>query len=236
MKEKIEQIIKSNRVLHKVALNSRNKVLTPRVTVKKKIAGTNNKLQFSANSGFSHVTIDMVGNDNRIEIDDLCFFNNVTFFIRGNNNLIRIGKEVQFSSGGSLWIEDEYCEILIGERSTFIDAHIAVTEPNSKIIVGKDCLFAYDIDIRTGDSHSIVDTQTNKRINYAKTVHIGNHVWVTAHVSILKGVSIQDNCVVATRSVITKSWDKEGIIIGGNPERILREGITWERQRIYNTP
>ena len=37
-----------------------------------------------------------------------------------------------------------------------MDVHIAVTEPGSKVQIGKECMFANDIDIRTGDSHSIL--------------------------------------------------------------------------------
>src|SRR5450759_1692287 len=94
-------------------------------------------------------------------------------------------------------------------------------------------MFAYDIDLRTGDSHSILDSTTMKRTNYARNVEIADHVWVASHVSILKGVKLLKNTVVATRSVVTKSFEKEGILIGGTPVKVLKEGITWDRKRIY---
>lgn len=94
-------------------------------------------------------------------------------------------------------------------------------------------MFAYDIDLRTGDSHSIIDSATMKRINYAKNIEIEDHVWIASHVSILKGVKILRNSVIATRSVVTKSFNKEGVIIGGAPAKILKENVTWSRKRIY---
>lgn len=94
-------------------------------------------------------------------------------------------------------------------------------------------MFAYDIDIRTGDSHSIIDTLTNERINYAQNIHIGNHVWIASHVSILKGVHIADSSVVATRAVVTRSFEEKNILIGGMPAKKLKENIAWDRQRIY---
>ena len=132
-----------------------------------------------------------------------------------------------------MWIEDNDCEIRIGTRTTFEDVHFSVTEPKSKIIIGEDCMFAYDIDLRTGDSHSIIDSTTMKRINYAKNVEIDNHVWVASHVSILKGVKISPNSVVATRSTVTKIFDKSGVLIGGTPAKVLKENITWDRTTIY---
>jgi len=157
----------------------------------------------------------------------------VIIFISGNHNQIHLSKEVKFNRGGELWIEDENCELYIGMNSTFEDAHIAVTEPNTKIVIGVDCMFANNIDVRTGDSHSIIDAKTNKRINHAKNVIIGDHVWVGAHCSILKGVTLAKNSIVATRSVVTKAFEQEGVLLAGIPAKIVKQDITWDRQRIY---
>jgi acetyltransferase-like isoleucine patch superfamily enzyme len=94
-------------------------------------------------------------------------------------------------------------------------------------------MFANDIDLRTGDSHSIIDSLSSERINYAQDINIGNHVWVASHVSILKGVHISDNSVVATRAVVTKSFQENNILIGGMPAKKIKENINWDRQRTY---
>lgn len=201
---------------------------------KKDIKGTGNSLKLDSSALFVKCKFDIIGNNNELIIEDSTFFSSITFYIRGNNNKIIISKNVMFNNGGSLWIEDQNCEIRIGEYSCFENVNIAVTEPNSKILIGNDCMFAYDIDLRTGDSHSIIDTISNKRINYAQNIIIGNHVWIASHVSILKGTTILSNSVVATRSVVTKSFDKENILIGGVPAKILKEDITWDKKRIYD--
>ncbi len=95
--------------------------------------------------------------------------------------------------------------------------------------------FSYDVDLRTGDSHSIINLNTNKRINYAKDVTVGNHVWVASHVSILKGVAIPSNSIIATRSLVTKSFNQEYVLIAGSPAEIRKENITWKKERIYET-
>ena len=200
---------------------------------KKNVNGAKNVFEIDKSSLLFNCTFDIVGNKNIIEINESSSFSNVTFFIRGSNNKIKIGKNVRFNRGGSIWIEDYGCEVVIGDNSTFEDSHIAVTEPNSKIYIGKDCMFAYDIDIRTGDSHSIIDSLTNERINYAKNINIGNHIWVASHVSILKGVHIADNSVIATRAVVTKSFIDNNILIGGMPAKKLKDNINWDRRRIY---
>lgn len=232
MKSKILELIKSFPLLAKfLRMLRRNTFL--KVQYKRFITGKGNKLRIDESALFLKCKFDIIGNNNEIIIEESTLFNNVTFNIRGNNNMIWISKRVAFNKGGLLYIEDENCEIKIGERTTFEDVHLAVTEPKSKITIGEDCMFAYDIDLRTGDSHSILDSTTMKRTNYARNVEIDDHVWVASHVSILKGVKLLKNTVVATRSVVTKSFEKEGILIGGTPVKVLKEGITWDRKRIY---
>jgi acetyltransferase-like isoleucine patch superfamily enzyme len=233
MKEKLKQYIKSNEFLYTIIM-----ILTHRKTlfgqIKLSVTGRSNKIYRSKSSIFINSKFDIKGNNNKIQIDAYCKFSNVTFYIRGNDNEVKISKNVFFNRGGLIWVEDNNCIVDIHENTTFEDTHIAVTEPGSKIIIGKDCMFAYDIDIRTGDSHSIIDVNTNNRINYAGNVLIDDHVWVASHCSILKGVELKKNTIVATRSLVTKSFNQEGIIIGGVPAEILKTNITWDRNRIYD--
>ena len=231
----LKQYLKQHPVLLKLALMIQTKSLfKPSVT--RSIRGRGNRVSVDRSAFCVNCLIDVVGNNNTIIVHEAARLHNLRFFIRGNNNRIEVGNRVRVNRDGDLWIEDDGGGIIIGEQTTIEAAHIAVTEPGSRIEIGPDCLFAYDIDIRTGDSHSILDAQTNRRINYARNVSIGEHVWIAAHCSILKGVRIGKNSVVATRSVVTKPFEQEGIIVGGNPARVLKEGITWQRERIYARP
>jgi glycosyltransferase involved in cell wall biosynthesis len=198
---------------------------------KRMIQGGNNTILYD-NAILSSVTFDIKGEGNKIEIMEGCVLKNLTFYIKGNNHKVFMDKGCEFRHGGSIWIADSDCSLIIGEKSTFEDVHLALTEPGSQIAIGRDCMFAYDIDVRTGDSHSIISLESNARINYAENVFIGDHVWVGAHSIILKGVSIPDNSVVATGSVVTRSFETSGIIVGGNPATIIKKGITWSRERI----
>lgn len=228
---KLRKMVKSSPLLYNTVMVvlRRRPVLNG---IKKEVHGKNNTFESSATAIFSNCKIDMVGNNNSINIGEFCEFRNVTFLVRGDNNRIKVSNGVKFGYGGSLHIEDHDCLIDIRDNSTFEDVHLAVTEPGSEITIGEDCMFAYDIDLRTGDSHSIIDVRTNKRLNLPGNITIGDHVWVAPHCSILKGVEIKKNCVVATRSVITRSSEHEGVIFGGSPSRILKENITWSRDRI----
>jgi acetyltransferase-like isoleucine patch superfamily enzyme len=95
-------------------------------------------------------------------------------------------------------------------------------------------MFAYDIDVRTGDSHSILCPTTRRRLNHAKNVRVGDHVWIGPHSMLLKGVSLASDSIVAAGAVVTKEFQTPGTIIGGNPARQLRDNVTWCRERIHD--
>lgn len=92
-------------------------------------------------------------------------------------------------------------------------------------------MFSEDIDIRTGDSHSITNMH-GERTNISKDVNISEHVWVARNVTVLKGVTIPRNCVIGAGSLVTKGDYVSNSILCGNPCRIIRENINWDRKRI----
>lgn len=93
------------------------------------------------------------------------------------------------------------------------------------ISFGDHCLLSWDILLMDTDFHPIHDDSGNI-INTSKPIKIGNHVWIGCRNTILKGVSIPDNTVVAANSTLTRQFDESNIIIGGN-NQILKHGINW---------
>ena len=103
---------------------------------------------------------------------------------------------------------------------------------SKKITVGNDCMFSNKIQLRTSDSHSILD-ENAKRINLGGDIEIGNHVWIGNEVMVLKGTTIPDNCIVGARSIVTASLcAPPNSIIAGIPARVVKTNINWKRERI----
>ncbi|MCD7973512.1 MAG: acyltransferase [Candidatus Azobacteroides sp.] len=195
---------------------------------KKKVRGKNNSL--IRNDTEVNVKFDIVGNNNTIHIHKGAFLSNLLIYMRGDNHQLEIGENCRFK--GCCWFEDNNCKIIISSGTTIESADFAVTEPGKKITVGKNCMFSYAIELKTGDSHSIIEKETNKRINYAKDIYIDDHVWIGAHATILKGVRIEKDAIVGAYSVVTKDIPA-GCIVAGNPAKIVKDNIYWKSERIY---
>lgn len=171
------------------------------------------------------------GANNSITIGNKARLNNCSFTFIGNNCKIIIGGGHTIISNVSFWCQDDNSTIIIGNDFTMEGGHIAATE-GELISIGNDCMFSNDVEIRNGDSHSIIDVQTKRRINQASAVHIGNHVWLTAHVKVLKGSNIPSHSVVGNSSVVTDKFEKENALYSGIPCKLRKEGIDWDRYKI----
>ena len=94
-----------------------------------------------------------------------------------------------------------------------------------KIIIGDDCLMAWDTLIMDTDHHPIFEG--NERINYDKEIILGEKNWIGAKSTILKGVTLGDNNVVSLGTIVTKSFLVNNKIIAGIPAKIVKENVQW---------
>jgi acetyltransferase-like isoleucine patch superfamily enzyme len=164
----------------------------------------------------------LIGNDGRLD--------NLKINIQGNYNRIYIDDSTNLNEA-EFWIEDDYGKISIGKKTTVQGkTHFACIE-GCEIKVGQDCMFSTEIVFRTGDSHSIIDSN-GIRINKSKNIIVGNHVWLGNKTIINKGVEILDNCIVGAGSIVTKSLGDTGAVIVGAPARVVSRNVNWLRERI----
>lgn len=196
----------------------------------RKIKGNNNQISIDQ-SIVKNTCIDIQGDNNTIEIKSQTIIDNLTFHIRGSGHHISIGANCRFNEGGTIWVEDDGCRLVVGDNTFILKAHISLTESNSSIEIGDNCMLSSDIDIRSGDSHSIIDLSTGDRINYASSVKIEDHVWIGAHAKILKGVVIAKNSVVGMGSIVTKNV-LSNTVVAGIPAQTVKTNITWNSERI----
>lgn len=87
------------------------------------------------------------------------------------------------------------------------------------IRIGHGCMMANGVYITDCDWHGIYDRM--QRDPEPKPVRIGDNVWLGDHATVLKGVTIGDNSIVAAGSVVTKDVPAN-VIVAGNPACVVK--------------
>ncbi len=91
---------------------------------------------------------------------------------------------------------------------------------SDEIVIGDGTMFANGAYVTDSDWHTIYDR--TERDPTPTPVHIGRNVWLGDHATVLKGVSIGDNSVVAARAVVTRDVPAN-VVVAGNPARVVKE-------------
>lgn len=124
--------------------------------------------------------------------------------------------------GGQLIVNKD-AKIVFGKNCSF-NAN-ALINSGSVISFGDDFLGGWNVTIIDGDGHPINDLHSKSRLNPYKPIKFGNHCWLAAHSSVLKGVVLNDNTIVPYGSVITKSCDVPFVIFGSQPNKVLKNNV-----------
>ena len=172
----------------------------------------------------SRFLISVYGNFNKIEIGEKCSLNNAYFSIFGDNNIIIVDDNVRFLGPCNIIMEGNSL-LHIGSGCGIRGVWFVLKGAN--IIIGKNCMFSYDITLRNHDSHRIFCSDTGKLLNPAKDIILGDHIWVGQKVTILKGVNIGDNSIIGFGSIVTKGCES-GSVLAGTPARIVRNNVNWD--------
>lgn len=169
----------------------------------------------------------IVGKNNVFVSKEGCLIDKLGIRIVGDNNTISVGENCTIQSGCNFWIIGNNSSIEIGDNTRIgANCAIEVQEDNQHIIVGNDNLWSHNIRLRNNDSHYIYDKTTGERTNNPKPIEIGNHVWIAAYATILKGVHVGDGSVIGTHALVTKDI-RENVVAVGIPAKVVQENIEW---------
>lgn len=178
-------------------------------------------------------TFFICGNDNRIIVGERCKLELTSFFIRGHGNIIMVGNDCS-AVLAEFHLQGDGNTIQIGQGTTMhgrgsCPIHITADE-GSGVYIDEDCMLAHSVQMRSTDSHSIVDLN-GKRLNPAKDIRIGRHCWLGMQSIILKGCILEPNTVVAAGSVCGGHTERiSNCILAGNPAKVVKRDVNWDRK------
>jgi acetyltransferase-like isoleucine patch superfamily enzyme len=135
------------------------------------------------------------------------------------------GGEVILGHGVRIAI-DRTGSVVFGD-GLYVSAETAIASRKG-VSIGSDVLISWDVLIIDSDWHSLRDA-SGVRLNPDQDVEIGDHVWIGARSTLLKGARIPDGAVVAAGSVITGAFTTPNTLLAGVPAREIRSGIRWSR-------
>lgn len=106
-----------------------------------------------------------------------------------------IGKNVKLTQRGGCYIQ--------GWGKLFIGDYVEIAQ---------NCIIL-------SSNHSL----TNQSESVKKETIIGDHCWIASNSMIMAGVVLGPRTVVAAGAVVTKSFPKGFVVIGGNPAKVIKE-------------
>lgn len=87
------------------------------------------------------------------------------------------------------------------------------------IYIGDNVLIGHNVVLAT-INHDL--TPANRGTNLPRPIRIGNNVWIGANATVLPGITIGDNAVIAAGAVVTKNV-AANTVVGGIPAKVIRE-------------
>ena len=106
--------------------------------------------------------------------------------------------------------------ITIG-RGVFINSGCCFQDQGG-ITIGDGCFIGHQVVFATID-HGL--DPAHRHDNFVAPIRLGKNVWVGAHATILRGVTIGDNSVIAAGAVVTKDVP-ENVVVGGVPAKVIK--------------
>lgn len=153
--------------------------------------------------------------------------------IYGNNNRVAIGarslmQSLRIEFGSPRW-PCSRARLRIGKGfSIGSQSRLILANSGNVIQIGDHCMFSSGITVRGGEyPHLVFDKETGAYLDVSEGIFIGDHVWIGEGAFIGKAVTIPNECIVGTKSVVTKRFTEENCVIAGNPARIVKRGVQW---------
>jgi maltose O-acetyltransferase len=141
-------------------------------------------------------------------------FNRIMFALLGND----IHKSARIWS--TLKIVGEV-KIVIG-ADTFIGDNCYITGGKSTVEIGDYCDISSNVSFVTGSHHIDLLGKHIAGTGYSSDIYLGNRVWVGYGSTIMGGVTVGSNVIIAARSLVNKNLNENGIY-GGIPAKLIRK-------------
>ena len=138
--------------------------------------------------------------------------------------------------GAPNWFLRSHGQFLFwGPGATAVECTIEIEGDGHGVVIGDDALIASGVWIRNHDMHALHDLATGTLLSRPPvTTIVERHVWLGQDALLLSCERIGTGSVVGARSMV-KGTLPPRVAAAGVPARILRQGVSWGRDRMGMT-
>ncbi|WP_294146726.1 hypothetical protein [uncultured Selenomonas sp.] len=150
-----------------------------------------------------------------------------TNFCSSQEGSVRFMDDVEVSSRNIMGASERGV-LFLGEETTIGENGWFSATAGGEIHLGNDNMLSLFIKMAVGN-HELLDQKTGRLLTNRAAIHTEGHVWIGIGSTLLPGAHLGEGSVVGASSVVTKPFPPH-CTIAGNPARVLREGISWQRE------
>jgi acetyltransferase-like isoleucine patch superfamily enzyme len=154
----------------------------------------------------------------RLQTDGICFVGPGVKLEIGRNAVLRLGRWSWIGHGTKIRVHEG--EVEIGAK-TVLGQEITISA-FQHVSIGRECIVADRVMLIDFD-HGAAEVERPIRLQgiYKRDVRVGHNCWIGYGACILRGVTVGNNAIVGTTSVVTKDVP-DNAVVGGVPARVLR--------------
>lgn len=170
-------------------------------------------------------SINFEGENNMLVCEEGVTLKNSNITFHSNNSILYLSKNSYRYFVNVSLNRSNVC--FIGKDNFFNGLTTIVLSESENVIIGDDCMFSYNVVIRVSDGHAIYSSKTKERINYAKSIYIGDHVWFGQNIMLFKGTRIGSGSIIGANSTISNKDIPSNTTFAGFPAKLVNEDTFW---------
>ncbi|WP_084038346.1 acyltransferase [Demequina sp. NBRC 110053] len=190
-----------------------------------------NSVEYAGAKAHGAISILFAGGNNSLIVHPEARLQKLSVRFDCNNAVLTIGAN---TNGRDLMLGlrlGEDASITIGDNVTTTNTVIMSAVEGASITIGRDTMIASGCQVRTDDGHPIFDVHSGRRVNVARDITVGEHVWLGGESVLLGGASIGSGSVIGYRAIVTRSIPNN-VVAAGIPAKVIRKHIAWERPHL----
>jgi len=154
----------------------------------------------------------------RLVTDGLAFVGPGVTFEIGPDARVHLGRWSWVGHGTKIRAHEG--EVRIGAKTVL--GQECTISAYQHVSIGRECIVA-DRAMLIDFDHGVVEVDRPIRLQgiYKRDVRVGNNVWIGYGACILRGVTVGDNAIIGTNSVVTRDVPANAVV-GGVPARVIR--------------